>query len=73
MSSYDGLLSTRNAAIGGTLARSQLHAAIHAIPGVLGIDAITLDGIELPNIFTNRQSVFAFPFAFRRSRCYHSH
>lgn len=49
---FDGILSTRNAVIGGPLVRSQVHAAIHAIPGVLGIDTLTLDGVELPNILT---------------------
>lgn len=49
---FDGILSTRNAVIGGPLVRSQVYAAIHALPGVLGIDALTLDGVELPNILT---------------------
>jgi hypothetical protein len=41
---WDGVLSVRNMPIGGRLHRSRLYAVIHAVPGVLGIDAISIDG-----------------------------
>lgn len=45
---WDGALSVRNAEIGGRFHRSAIYAAIHAVPGVLGVNAITVNDVDVP-------------------------
>ncbi len=50
---YDGVLSRRNAAIGGRLHRSRLHAEIHAVEGVIGIKGLVINVTEaMPKVLT---------------------
>lgn len=44
----EGPLSLRNVPIGGRLHCSTLLAAIHRIPGVLGVKSLTFSGIDMP-------------------------
>ena len=55
---WDGVLSIRNMPIGASLARSRLYATIHAVPGVLGITGIALDGVEMPALLTMPEDTY---------------
>jgi hypothetical protein len=49
---YDGLLALRNVPIGGRFHRSKLLAAIHQVPGVIGVAAVRFNWEKLPPSLT---------------------
>jgi hypothetical protein len=44
---WDGVLSVRNVPIGRRLYRSKISASIHTVPGVLGVTAIAINGVNM--------------------------
>jgi hypothetical protein len=55
---FDGLLAPRNVPIGGVFHRSELYAAIHEINGVLSVQSVFIDNIQMPKRITLQEGQY---------------